>query len=1037
MRQARSSSSSAACPGTTPPATGRPLPRPPARPEPKSYEGEWTSENEHRQAAQEYLLERGFTHALIPDGDEIIEPALLQTLTKIAANELAERVYVHWDTYWKSPEYVIRPREGFTPLLLVDLRHAKPVHLRHFEGGRGLLLPPEHGLVHHLSYVGPDERIRRKIATWGHREEVQPGWYEHVWRRWDTEKLLRNLHPTHPPAYGLAERIPLPALLQPTLERYQQLAGEEAMGCPPLEVPSSWPRVSVVIPLHGGPDDLCACLESLERCQNLLHEVVVVDNASPDEAAAQAARFPFVRLLQNDTNRGFPAACNQGLAETSGEVVLFLNSDTLVPRAGLLRLIESLTQSGSIAAAGPYTNYSGHSQQIAPTYTTLDTLDRFAEDFACRPQEDGETDMLVGFCLAVKRSVLEEVGGFDERFGLGTFEDNDLCYRMRRAGYRLVLAARSFVHHHGSRTLHRLPINTHDLLARNEALYRKKWQDDLQAGYASHLSGLSPERIVFEPARHPEVRLRRMRDLARRADLSLCMIVRDEERVLGDALASARLFFSEMIVVDTGSKDRTREIARDAGAKVYDFPWCDSFSAARNESLRYAKGKWLFWMDADDTLPWSSGEALLHAALNAPPEVMGFVVPVQFVEDGASASGTRVDHVKLFRRLPDLAFEGRIHEQILPSLRRAMPEGLIARCEALVLHSGYDTSPEGQAKKRRRDLKLLKLDYRERPNHPFVLFNLGMTYHYLGEHKEAIRWFQKCLKVSGVEESHLRKAYALLALSQREAGDQAACLRTLEEGLLLVPEDPELHFHAGNELTAAGRYEEARRHYLQVAEADIGDHFSSVDIGILGYKTYHNLGGLCLLMDDYPAARDWWHKAIEAAPSFLPSAFALFEAALEREDFSTARRMREVIRAVEGPGVQWAEHGARYARALGGPENAEAFLRRAVATEPDTVGPRLVLARRLLQEEREREAQEHLLALNEQGVAEAAYYMGVSAIRLGHLPVALAWMERAQELNPGHEETRQQVANLQRALAGEGSREEHSTNGRMPAKRGR
>src|SRR5205823_1941385 len=97
--------------------------------------GEWRSELEHRQAACEYLLKKGFTHALIPDGDEIIEPGLLQNLVKIAKAGLADRVFVHWDTYWKSPEYVIRPREGFTPLILVDLRVAAPTGLRNFEGG--------------------------------------------------------------------------------------------------------------------------------------------------------------------------------------------------------------------------------------------------------------------------------------------------------------------------------------------------------------------------------------------------------------------------------------------------------------------------------------------------------------------------------------------------------------------------------------------------------------------------------------------------------------------------------------------------------------------------------------------------------------------------------------------------------------------------------------------------------------------------------------------------------------------------------------
>ncbi|MCW5941941.1 MAG: glycosyltransferase, partial [Fimbriimonadaceae bacterium] len=193
----------------------------------------------------------------------------------------------------------------------------------------------------------------------------------------------------------------------------------------------------------------------------------------------------------------------------------------------------------------------------------------------------------------------------------------------------------------------------------------------------------------------------------KRPRISLCMIVKDEERVLADCLASAKPWFDEIVVVDTGSTDGTRDIARRYGARLFEFPWTDSFSEARNESLRHATGDWIFWMDADDTLPTESGTAVRESARSAPRDVVGFVVPVQFLDD-APGAGTRVDHVKLFRNLPGLAFEGRIHEQILPALRAS--GGKVARCAALVLHSGYDTSPEGQRKKRERDAKLLRLD---------------------------------------------------------------------------------------------------------------------------------------------------------------------------------------------------------------------------------------------------------------------------------------------------------------------------------------
>jgi glycosyltransferase involved in cell wall biosynthesis len=118
--------------------------------------------------------------------------------------------------------------------------------------------------------------------------------------------------------------------------------------------------------------------------------------------------------------------------------------------------------------------------------------------------------------------------------------------------------------------------------------------------------------------------------------LSLCMIVRDAERSLGAALASAKPFVDEMVVADTGSVDQTREIARDCGARVSNFAWCDDFSAARNYSIGQATGDWILWMDADEVLPPESGRVLREAIAACPGRDAAFWVAC----DGRSAHQT-------------------------------------------------------------------------------------------------------------------------------------------------------------------------------------------------------------------------------------------------------------------------------------------------------------------------------------------------------------------------------------------------------------
>lgn len=260
-------------------------------------EGEWLSEAEHRAFALNRLQADGFEFAFIPDGDEIIERCLLDRLIKIAQNDLADRVSVCWDTYWKDTSHVIRPREGFTPLILLKIDAVHQVFGRHFEGGRHVHLSADHGLIHHLSYAGSDERIKRKIETWGHRDEVVPGWFNRVWKAWDENPFLTNLHPTHPPAYHRAERIPVVKELREV--------------CPEITIfyqePTAWPSVSIVIPLCGQREAFARCLDSLEDCRELWRETVVVDNASPDGAAEVAKKRNGVRIVQNPENAGLVA----------------------------------------------------------------------------------------------------------------------------------------------------------------------------------------------------------------------------------------------------------------------------------------------------------------------------------------------------------------------------------------------------------------------------------------------------------------------------------------------------------------------------------------------------------------------------------------------------------------------------------------------------------------------------------------------------------------------------------------------------------
>jgi glycosyltransferase involved in cell wall biosynthesis len=164
--------------------------------------------------------------------------------------------------------------------------------------------------------------------------------------------------------------------------------------------------------------------------------------------------------------------------------------------------------------------------------------------------------------------------------------------------------------------------------------------------------------------------------------------VKNEQENLQRCLASVEEVFDEIIVVDTGSTDRTKEIARELGAKVFDFEWVDSFAAARNEALSHATGDYAFWLDADDVVEPVERVKLLALlrGLSEPPDVPGaHVVRCACAPSPDGKKGaTVVDRIRLFPFRHGVRRAYRVHEQILPSLKRANIAVLHARASGAV-----------------------------------------------------------------------------------------------------------------------------------------------------------------------------------------------------------------------------------------------------------------------------------------------------------------------------------------------------------------
>lgn len=243
-------------------------------------------------------------------------------------------------------------------------------------------------------------------------------------------------------------------------------------------------ELSAVVPTHDGLRWLEGCLERLAAARRrfgLPDEVLVVDNGSGPQTAgalrARARREAWLEVLRLPENRGFAAGCNLGLEAARGRRILILNDDTLPALDLPRRLLEVLERQPRAGLVGPLSNYVKGRQQtpLLPDEGPEDP-DRIAARLALEagPRLD-EVEQLAGLCLAAERAFFDEVGLFEEAYGLGNYEDDDLCLRARLAGWRLFIAPAAYCHHLGNKTFERLGLDYRAQLEAQQRRHIARW----------------------------------------------------------------------------------------------------------------------------------------------------------------------------------------------------------------------------------------------------------------------------------------------------------------------------------------------------------------------------------------------------------------------------------------------------------------------------------------------------------------------------------------------------------------------------------
>ncbi|MGE5314732.1 MAG: glycosyltransferase [Acidobacteriota bacterium] len=307
--------------------------------------------------------------------------------------------------------------------------------------------------------------------------------------------------------------------------------------------------------------------------------------------------------------------------------------------------------------------------------------------------------------------------------------------------------------------------------------------------------------------------------------LSLLMIVRNEERVLADCLRSVQGVVDEMIIVDTGSSDRTVEIARSFGAAVFTYPWDGSFSNARNEALSHCTCNYVLYLDADERLE-SKDRDRLRALMHRPSSDAYEINVVSKRSEAGRIIRTSSDQARLFRRDPRYRFRYRIHESILPSIHEA--GGEVTKEAITVHHVGYDASATVMEQKKRRNYEQLMLDVRDYPNDLFVRKKYIQTLLMMNKAAEAAEECRVTMEkigrgACGFIAPPRRAAFCnLYADALMRSNDYAGAKHWALESLKALKEQNSAHYFLTIVCDQLGEYEEAMEHLNSICSMKDG-----------------------------------------------------------------------------------------------------------------------------------------------------------------------------------------------------------------------
>ena len=347
--------------------------------------------------------------------------------------------------------------------------------------------------------------------------------------------------------------------------------------------------------------------------------------------------------------------------------------------------------------------------------------------------------------------------------------------------------------------------------------------------------------------------------------LSLCMIVCNEEHTLERCLSSVKGTVDEIILVDTGSIDRTKEIGKKFGAIIFPHTWKDDFSDARNRGIKEAKGEWILVLDADEVLDVKDSISLKKKLRETKAD--GLYLNIINYHGAYREEHYFTDSsCRIFRKSPDIFFEGRIHEVVTPSIEEN--KGSLEPCEYTILHYGYLDSYIHLKQKNERNTHLIETALVENPDNIRLRYALGSEQIQKGDYENALQTFLEILQNLSPDHDHapdiILKAVNLLWYFHRKK----EALNLLSKGIMAYPDFSELWDTKADILLESNGYQDALLCLHQSLENTNPNSRYSSHAGIGTYLTAYKAGLIYERIQDIGNALRYYQSALDLRPNF-------------------------------------------------------------------------------------------------------------------------------------------------------------------------